>query len=224
MSSGYREFKSSQDPYRNDIAALFFVPLGEVTSADATISQRNGARLMHLANNHHDDDTTEVATFHIGKGWFGIRSAHVLEAIEATEITPMPGMPTFIRGMVLFRNNPIMVVDLRDDLHLDGQQNDGGYRQIVVVKEDGGESFGILVNQLGEIPEIANDRIKPIPSIIPGSDALAEKLVKPIQGSENKEILILLSPEGIRKKLGAYGSSVKKGAPAISKPKTATIP
>lgn len=202
MSSGYREYKGPDDAYRNELAALVFIPLGPVTAAGTGYSgRRESMRLPHRVQGRANGTTTEIATFYIGEEWFGIPSAQVVEAIEASDITPLPGMPAYVTGVVMYSGNPILIFDLKDHLHFGKPVNPLEYRQIVVVRDGEDEHFGVLVHRLGEIPEVANDRIEAVDNLFPGEHVLADCLVKPDVSDPAGGILVTLSTKRIRHKL-----------------------
>jgi chemotaxis signal transduction protein len=201
MSSGYREFKGPEDAYRNDVVSLIYIPLGALQNIDATLSKtREDVRMPHGAQNFLDTETTEIATFYISGEWFGIPSTNVVEATDAVGITPVPGMPDYVRGVVMFQGNPILVFDLKEHLRMNKPLDGNGYGQIVIVRS-GDDCFGILVHRLGEIPSIANSRIDPIANLFPGENVLAESVVKPEPGDTRHQLLLILSTERIHQRL-----------------------
>lgn len=203
MSRGYREYKGPADAYRNDIAALVFIPLGQVQEVVATAPARqHPVRTPHVARARHGQETTaEIATFYIGEEWFGIPSQNVVEAIDAVGITPLPGMPDYVRGVVMFGGDPLLVFCLRNHLHFKTAVDPAGYTQIVVVRAGDGEPFGILVHRLGEIPEVENEAIDSVANLFPGEGVLSESVVRPDPAAGREGILVVLSPERIRQKL-----------------------
>lgn len=202
MSSGYREFKGPQDAYRNDVAALIFIPLGQVQAvAQTSPSHQEKVRMPHTARSRLGQETTEIATFYIGTEWFGIPSLNVIEAIDALDITSLPGMPGYVRGVVMFGGDPILVFDLCDHLHFGKPVDSTTYTQIVVVRGESDEPFGILVHRLGEIPEVDNQAIDSVANLFPGEGMLSENVIRPDPAGGREGILVVLSPERIRLKL-----------------------
>ena len=205
LSSGYREYKSEAESYRNDVVALVFVPLSEhlqlVQEGDAAHGQEHAAYAKRQAGG---SDAVEVATFYIGDNWYGVRSDCVIEAIDADNITQIPGMPPWASGCVMHGDQPITVFDLRGVL---GDRPAGGRtRQIVVIqKPDQRCRFGILVDDLGEIPEIPAQRIEPIPGMLSHGNSLTESLVKPHPDDDEKRLLIILSIECVMARINDIG-------------------
>ena len=199
MSAGYREYKSETDSYRNEVVALVFVPLSEkLLFPEDRHSLRTMAKDSYAMRRANGEESVEIATFYIGRGWYGIRSSFVIEAIEGQFVTPLPGMPEWVKGCIMYREQAITVFDLSG--FLPGETRSGKSGQIVVIRiPEQRASFGILVDELGDIPEIASSRIEPVPAMMAGS--LTESLVKPHAEDAEKRILIILSAESIRQRL-----------------------
>ena len=52
-------------------------------------------------------------TFHLGKEEFGIQVKYVREIMGVQDITPVPGTPAHLKGVINLRGRVIPVVDLR---------------------------------------------------------------------------------------------------------------
>ncbi|THF66603.1 chemotaxis protein CheW [Pseudothauera nasutitermitis] len=217
MSSGYREYKSADDAYRNDVAALIFVPLAEVADAHEPAKARPATpvRLPRLHHGAQPGGTTEIATFFIGEEWLGVVSSHVQEAVDAVDITPVPGLPAHVRGLFIYQERPIIVLDLGGQLRLRRDADPETYQQIVIVRAGKAEPFGILVHRLGEIPEVANERIDPVNRLYQNESALAEHVVRPDGGRDERGILVVLSPARILAQLLGGGEMMLESTLAL---------
>ena len=60
-----------------------------------------------------DQDYLEVVEFLLAYETYGIESAYVREIYPLTEITPLPGTPPFVRGIVNIRGQILSVIDLK---------------------------------------------------------------------------------------------------------------
>lgn len=201
MSAGYREYKGDGDDYRNNVVALVLVPLSErVLEPEDRQSLRCIRPDSYAVQPAGDEDAVEIATFYIGSDWYGVQSNCVLEAIEGQAVIRIPGMPIWVRGWVMHNGQAIMVFDLSGFLPESSQT--GKSKQIVVIKVPGHQTrYGMLVDELGEIPEIASARIEPLADIMGQSYSLIESLVKPHQRDGDNRILSILSAERILHRL-----------------------
>ena len=211
MSSGYREYKSAADDYRNDVVALILVPLSDrVLAADAFARRPVATSASYARRQAGGEDAVEVATFFIDGSWYGVQSKFVVEAIDADDITAVPGMPDWARGCVMHGDRPITLFDL--GALLTGRPSAQARRQAVVLRVPGQQmTFGVLVDDLGEIPEIAAHRIESIPDMLAGSRSMTESLVKPHPGDADKRILVILSIERLIERL--FGLRLKPDVP-----------
>ncbi len=205
MSAGYREYKGPDDRYRNDVVALVLVPLSDHVPAAGGRSVRSEQAAEYAVRQTGGEDAVEVATFHIGGAWYGVRSENVVEALDRQQVTAVPGMPDWVRGCVMYRDQAISVFDL--SAVLPGRAPLAGDGQIVVLQVPECEAkFGILVDDLGEIPEIARSRIEAVPSMMNGrGQSLTESLVKPLPGGSDRRILVILSAAAVLRRLTGIG-------------------
>jgi chemotaxis signal transduction protein len=60
-----------------------------------------------------DGETVEIATFHVGQTWFGVRSAQVVEALNYNGMTAVPGAGEDFAGYLMYEGVPIPVFDIR---------------------------------------------------------------------------------------------------------------
>ena len=197
LSSGYREYKSETESYRNEVVALVFVPLSEHLVQPQEYGAAPGAEHAAYAKREAGgNDAIEIATFYIGDNWYGVRSNCVIEAIPADNVTQIPGMPAWARGCIMHDDQPITVFDLGGAL-IDRPTNTAAKQIVVIQRPDQRSRFGILVDELGEIPEIPAQRIEPIPGMLTSGSSLTESLVKPHPSDGEKRLLIILSIERV---------------------------
>lgn len=108
----------------------------------------------------------QYLTFMLGGEVYAIGILRVKEIIGYGQVTPVPMMPSFIRGVINLRGRVVPVVDLaarfgRDPLPV-------GKRTCIVILEvesDGEvQDMGAVVDAVNEVVEIAQDQIEPPPA------------------------------------------------------------
>jgi chemotaxis signal transduction protein len=208
-SRGYREYKGAEDAYRNEVVALIFVPLGAVAARHLGARPGQPAKLGIASASRGLEECVEIATFHVAGQWFGVRSNRVVEAIEARGLTSVPGTTRNLFGYIMFRDKVMAVINLAVLLGVDaplaGANAQG--RQIVVLRDEPSGTFmGLLVDHLGEIPEIPVERIEKLSAMLGGDNQLAESMVKRVPGEPATEMLVLLSAERIRARIQKLGA------------------
>lgn len=200
MSSGYREYKSAQDSYSNDVLALIFQPLCEAGVAAA--AHLPPAPLRLRSNRGAEGGTTEIATFSIGRQWYGLAADRIVEAVDPVGIADVPGAGNNFCGYLMYRAEPIPVYDIVDMVNA-GTHLPEARKQVIVLRKSDGACFGIVADGLGEIPEVALSRLQPLPPMLAGGNVLGETLVRPEEGGENKDdILLVLGVDRIAARLG----------------------
>ena len=187
MSSGYREYKGEGDSYRNEIVALVFLPLCE---AMEQMRDEETPRLTIASDRGAEGEAVEIATFHIGSTWFGLRSSGVVEAVNPAGITGVPGAGTTFAGYLIYESTPTPVYDIAAMANASSSRAIGE-RQVIILRKDAGTRFGILVDGLGEIPEIAVGRLRPLPPMLAGGNVLGEAIVNTDIGNEHQLLLVL---------------------------------
>lgn len=114
-------------------------------------------------------------TFFLGAETYGMPILSVKEIIGMTDITPMPGMPVAVRGVINLRGSIIPVVDLR--LKFGMQERAYDNRTCIIVVESGRRDDGarrtaegplstrdgLIVDKVSEVLDIARDCIEPPP-------------------------------------------------------------
>lgn len=139
--------------------------------------------------------------------WLGIPSSHVVESIDIKGLTRVPGAGENMLGYIMFRDSLISVVGLWGMLGKEDQRRGSGELQIVVIRLNGEEDtlIGVMVDELGEIPEIPVERIEKVSPMLTAGNTLAESLVKPGAGKSSREMIVVLSPERLRQKFMVSG-------------------
>jgi chemotaxis signal transduction protein len=166
---GYREFEGLGG------YAVVLMPIG-------TITQRGAARsaLTHRPAARQEtgkQDSVEFATFAVGENWYALPTANVIEAVDARSLQSLPKTEPWCAGYLMFEGEPIVVADaarLLGTTHIDTP------RMVVTIRVPGQQRpFGLLVESLGDIPEVARDRLLPIDGLCNQSaSALVEQAIE----------------------------------------------
>lgn len=104
-------------------------------------------------------------TFNLGSVDYGIIITKVREIIGIMEITEMPDMPAYIKGVINLRGRVIPILELRRKFGMETKEYDDR-TCIIVVDGPGGDSaahVGMLVDSVSEVMNIASKDISPPP-------------------------------------------------------------
>ena len=180
-SSGYREFKVT-DGYQDDILAVVFEPLGAVVengaaaAADASVEEEAAT-----------EQGQDYATFFNGRNLLAIDAAFVRQALPCSEMRPasMGGRPARV-GLINFDNSTggselIWVFDLA---RLLGRASlpAADDNQVIVV-EHGGQTIGLLVDALHEVPRFTQQQIVRMPLGSMRGTVLVTQVIKANHGT-----------------------------------------
>ena len=129
-----------------------------------------------------------------------VSSEHVVEAIDVKGVTGVPGAGENAVGYLMFRNQLVPVVGLWGLLGQAGRRRPNHEPQIVILQLDAEVMLGVMVDELGEIPEIHMEHIEKISGMLSGENMITECLVKPDEQKGRSDMIVVISPDRLRKK------------------------
>ena len=112
--------------------------------------------------------TLELLCFKVANEEYAISIMDIKEIIKPREVTEVPRVPAFVRGILSLRGNIIPIFDMRVRLGLPGAASLERER-VVVVKRQGG-FCGVLVDEVVQVVRIAEAGIEPPPVVLEGID------------------------------------------------------
>lgn len=110
-------------------------------------------------------------TFKLAEEEYGLEILRVREIIGLMDITRVPRMPAFTRGVINLRGKVIPVVDLRLKFEMEAAETTEQSVIIVVQCGDGCRdvTMGILVDEVLEVLSVPADQIEPAPTFGAGA-------------------------------------------------------
>jgi len=211
--AGYREYPAVQDARTAGVQALIFTPLSDTVIDPSTLPEPTEAGATPYRRNEQGADSVDIACFHVGRNWYGLRADCVVEAVDIDRLTPMPGLPGGQCGCLLYDEQAIGVIDpalmLRARVPDEERRRTqaGGRRQILVIRApEQGTMYGILVDRLAPVREVPLARVEPLPALMSDGDSPIESLVKPGGEDGERRILMVLGADRILKRSGMLPS------------------
>ena len=129
--------------------------------AQSTRELATAARHLAAAGEAH-----QYLTFALSGEMYAVGILNVKEIIEYGNLTEIPMMPAFIRGVINLRGSVVPVVDLA--ARFGGGQSEIGKRTCIVIVEmsqdDTKQDLGIMVDAVSEVLEIPGTEIEPPPA------------------------------------------------------------
>lgn len=181
VSSGYREFKVS-DGYKEDVIALVYDSFGEVRERSGAVNREDAV----IESDVTASGGVEYATFYIDGMLFAIPAAQVMEALPASEVSPvsMGGRAERVGVLALQRHGEsrhfVWVFDLRHLMRGAPAPIEAG-SQVIVVKHNG-QDIGLLVDELHGVPEFRPSQIIPTPFAIAAEGLLVKQVIQANEG------------------------------------------
>ena len=102
----------------------------------------------------------EFVTFLLGGDAYALPIERVREIVRLRPLTPIPRVPSAIRGVISLRGEMVQVLDLRRRLGLPDQPTTRSSR-IVVLHGDDGSVSGLLVDSVRDVLRLGEDQIRP---------------------------------------------------------------
>jgi len=190
-SKGYREYKSEQDTYTNDVFNFVFSYISEVD--ETVVQEHEKFTLEKDIAIYENENTVDIASFMIGTQWLGIKATDVIESIGIQDLMSTVKMEEdhHFKGTAVYRDTIVSVIDIRNFIK---EEIVDEYQEIVIVKFGDNGYIGLLVNSLRDIPEVDTNSIKPLNEYVIGNGTLIQSVVFP-KDTTSKDVLSILSIE-----------------------------
>jgi purine-binding chemotaxis protein CheW len=128
----------------------------------------------------------QLVAFCVGDSELGVDVASVREVLRAAPVTPLPGAPEFVEGVLDLRGNLIPVIDLRRRFEVPEPSEDAQVRILVVGSL--GQRLGLVVDRVTEVLPVPETSFAELPAFVRG---LAAEAVESIARLPERLILVL---------------------------------
>lgn len=102
-------------------------------------------------------------TFLLGEEIYGLPIGDVIEIIGLMPVTPLPGAPDYLKGIMNLRGKIIPVIDVRLKFKMPAAEYDE--RTCIVVVEVQEMTVGLIIDEVSEVLTIEPEDIAPPPSL-----------------------------------------------------------
>lgn len=124
---------------------------------------------MSQAGETHSDAPSRWVTFQLEHETYGIDVMQVREVLRSTEISPVPGAPVYVLGIINLRGNVVSIIDTRNRFGLSSREPDDASRVLILEAED--HVVGFLVDSVREVVELKGSDIESAPDTGSGEGA-----------------------------------------------------
>ena len=108
------------------------------------------------------EQTTEYVTVVIADQLFGLPIARVQDVFVPERLTPVPLAPPEVAGVLNLRGRIVTAIDMRRRLDLDRRPD--GQPVMAIGIDTRGESYGLLVDAVGEVMKFPNNACEAKPA------------------------------------------------------------
>lgn len=130
--------------------------------------------------------------FKVGSAEYVMPAADVLQMESFAGVTPVPGAPPFVAGVVQVRGRVLPLLDLRARFGL--AQGESTIDRRIVVGQHEGRPVGLLVDSAREVLDISQEQFQPPPRIVADE---AAGLVKAVAQVGPRLLMLLDFPKVI---------------------------
>lgn len=129
------------------------------------MSQANNLPVVSGTGNSEEEQ--QYLTFLLSGEMFALAILNIKEIIEYGNITEVPMMPSFIRGVINLRGSVVPVVDL--SARFGRNKTEISHRTCIVIIEvqnndESKQDIGVMVDSVSEVLEIPRSEIEPPPA------------------------------------------------------------
>ena len=141
--------------------------------------------------NHNLKNSTEFMTMKIGGQLFGLAVNRVQDVFTPDKITRIPLSSPEIAGVLNLRGRIVTVIDMRRRLQLPDRGSNHGCMAVGI--EIGNESYGLLIDSVGEVLRLKDADIESNPANLDPCWALVSGGVYRLEG----ELLVVLDVDRV---------------------------
>jgi len=128
----------------------------------------------------------QLITFEIGDQTMGVDIMAIREIRAWSPATPLPSVPSHVRGVVNLRGVILPVIDLR--CRLGWGMTEPGARHVIVVVQIGEQLQGIIVDAVNDIVSILPEEMQPLPEL---NDAETSRFLEGLAATGDRMISVL---------------------------------
>lgn len=127
-------------------------------AAKTVLNSDTGSSLEDTEDTEGNEQNNKFVVFKLAGQCYGANISEVKEIVKISEITPIPYSDEHIKGLMNLRGEIITIVDIREKMHVKGENSDKS-RIVILNKDD--MQIGFLADQVVEVLEVQPDDIKP---------------------------------------------------------------
>ncbi len=133
-----------------------------------------------------NDAMIQYCTFYLDKSFFGVEAHKVQEVARMQNLTTIPLMPDYVKGLINLRGEVVMSIDMSKKLNpVAADKTD--YVNLVL-RDQNASSISLMVDHVGDVIELSSFGMEEVPENI---EASTRKVVKGMYKLSQKFMLVL---------------------------------
>jgi purine-binding chemotaxis protein CheW len=143
-----------------------------------------------MTEENRDTESSQYLSFVVDGKLFGFDVLKTKEVLIFTDVTPIPGAPPYIRGVLNLRGSVVPVVDMRRKFGMSESVITDNTAVIIVETSQGGEKIttGVLVDEVRGVLRFEAGAIEPPPKM---GSAIGDEVIEGIAKLDSAFVLIV---------------------------------
>lgn len=133
-----------------------------------------------------DKKIEKLLIFKVGRNRYAIPIGELSQIIEDRELTPIPFVPPFLKGIFSLRGRIVGVIDVLERMKI--EEKDCSLLRKIIVLEKEGDLFGLRVDGIDHVVEVDIFSLEPPPE---GFDAVVQEFVVGVFHYKRKTVALL---------------------------------
>jgi purine-binding chemotaxis protein CheW len=130
-----------------------------------------------------DDAIIQALRFSLGTETYALESRHIREVLPLPRVTPLPCVPSFVRGIINVRGRIVSLLDMKSILGLPDTETSPACSVIIIQSPQ--NEFGVLADEILELAVI------PVASIQPSLPTLTDIRAEYLKGVTAEGLVVL---------------------------------
>lgn len=131
-------------------------------------------------------ETNKFVIFQLGQEEYGLDILKVQEIISYKNVTPLPNVPDYVKGVINLRGAVIPIIDLRLRFNMPGKEYD--LLTVIIVTEIHNRIMGLVVDTVSSVDSLSGEELQDNPML--GSN-VNTRFIKAMGKKDDRLIIIL---------------------------------
>ncbi|RLB88916.1 MAG: hypothetical protein DRH50_14490 [Deltaproteobacteria bacterium] len=150
------------------------------------------------------ENINQLVSFTMADEEFSFPINVVQEIVRLPKVTPVPGAPDSVKGIMNLRGSILPLIDLRKRLKLDDVQYNDNSRVVVIRHQE--RNTGMIVDRVNEVLQVEKDQIEPPPADLESSRTSVLRCIARIDNG--RRVVMILSEDKLLPSVDARSQDI----------------